>query len=65
MLTILCPECKQSIEFDSDPKIGQQTTCQSCAREWVVTWLYPISLDALEVPEQDETDQERNAHFSR
>ena len=60
MLKILCPECKQSIEFESEPNIGLQTTCQSCAREWVVTWLYPISLDALEVPRQFEADEDQS-----
>ena len=58
MLTILCPECQRPIVFDSEPKIGQQTTCQSCAKDLVVTWLYPISLDSPEISEQIETDVE-------
>ena len=60
MLTILCPECQRPIQFDSEPKIGQQTTCQSCAKDLVVTWMFPISLDSLEVPEQKTVDVERN-----
>ena len=59
MLTILCPECQRPIEFDSEPKIGQKTTCQSCAKDLVVTWLYPISLDSPEVPEQNKTSVEK------
>ena len=48
MITILCPECQKPIELDSDLKIGQQTTCQLCDTELIVTWLFPISLDYLE-----------------
>jgi hypothetical protein len=59
MLTILCPECQRPIEFDSEPKIGQQTTCQSCTKELVVTWLYPVSLDSPEISEQFQTDVEK------
>jgi hypothetical protein len=58
MLTILCPECKRPIEFDSEPKIGQQTTCPSCAKEWVVTWLYPMSLDSVELSEQIKAEED-------
>ena len=58
MLTISCPECQRLIEFDSEPKIGQETTCQSCDKDLVVTWLFPVSLDSLEISEQIEADLE-------
>ena len=58
MITILCPECQQTIKFDSEPKIGQQTVCQSCEKELVVTWLFPVSLDLIEVHDQNLPQQD-------
>jgi hypothetical protein len=48
MVMISCPECQQRIDLVSDPNIGQQTTCQSCNTDFVVTWLFPVNLDYLD-----------------
>ncbi|MFN2237625.1 MAG: hypothetical protein ACK2U1_25625 [Anaerolineales bacterium] len=58
MLTTLCPECQHPIEFNAEPQIGQHTTCQSCAKEWVVIWLYPISLDSVELSDQIKSEED-------
>jgi uncharacterized protein YbaR (Trm112 family) len=55
MITISCPECQQKIDLDSDPKIGQHITCQSCKTDFQVTWLFPICLDYLEISDQVST----------
>jgi uncharacterized protein YbaR (Trm112 family) len=52
MVKVACPECQQRIDLDSEPKIGQHITCQSCKTEFQVTWLFPICLDYLEITEQ-------------
>lgn len=52
MITVSCPECQQQIDLDSDPKIGQRTTCRSCKKDFQVTWLFPIFLDYLEITDQ-------------
>lgn len=50
MITVSCPECKNGINLDSSPEIGQLTKCTSCQTVLEVTWLYPISLDYQEQP---------------
>lgn len=54
MVTIICPECQQSIKLNSDLIVGQQTICQHCDTDFVVTWLFPLCLDFLETKEQIE-----------
>jgi hypothetical protein len=50
-ILVSCPECKQSIELNSDLIVGQHATCPSCNTELVVTWLFPICLDYQETKE--------------
>ena len=63
MVTVLCPECQQRIDLVSDLCIGQQATCQSCNTDFVVTWLFPISLDYLEVAEVVDTEEQPLDNF--
>ena len=63
MVTISCPECQQQIDLISDLSIGQQATCQSCNTDFVVTWLFPIYLDYLEVAEVVESENQRLDNF--
>ena len=53
MVTILCPKCKQPIDLDSNLVVGQQTTCQFCNTDLIVTWLFPVSLDVMEMLDQN------------
>ena len=48
----ICPECQQPITLAPDLAVGQQTTCQDCHVDLVVTWLFPLCLDTTETKEQ-------------
>jgi hypothetical protein len=52
-----CPECQQPIKLNADLIVGQQATCQSCNMDFVITWLFPLSLDTLETTEEFSVDQ--------
>ncbi len=52
MVTISCPEFRQTIDLDVNLKIGQQAACQFCHTDFMGTWLFPICLDYLETEEQ-------------
>ena len=58
MVTISCPECQQPIDLVSNLNIGQQATCKSCNTDFVVTWLFPINLDYLDVAEIIKTEDQ-------
>lgn len=58
MVTTLCPECQHTIEIIPNPQIGQKVTCLDCDVDFEVTWLFPISLDYLEISEKNETISE-------
>ncbi|MFH1633203.1 MAG: lysine biosynthesis protein LysW [Chloroflexota bacterium] len=58
MVSVSCPECRQQIDLDSNPEIGQQVTCQSCNVDLEVIWLFPVCLDYLEIKEQFSTCQD-------
>ena len=45
VLTPRCPECKSMIDIANIPVIGEVILCPDCKREFIVTWLYPITLD--------------------
>ena len=63
MVRISCPECQQQIDLVSDLNIGQQATCQSCNTNFVVTWLFPVSLDYLDVPAYVDTEDQSLDNF--
>jgi hypothetical protein len=43
-----CPNCKGDIEVREDPAIGLQLLCRHCSTEFVVTWLFPLTLDLVD-----------------
>jgi uncharacterized protein YbaR (Trm112 family) len=60
MINATCPECKQLINWDSMPEIGQQLMCVNCSNMLEVTWLFPVFLDYQDketktIDEQDES----------
>ena len=60
-MMILCPDCRQPLDLSADPEIGQHLTCEHCHAVLEVTWLFPLSLDFLEIKEppplqKDESD---------
>lgn len=44
-----CPECKNETEVVSPPELGQRLTCMICNTPLEIVWLYPISLDYVEM----------------
>ncbi len=66
MISVPCPNCKQQIDMDIDLKIGKRVTCQACNMDLVVTWLFPVSLDFLEISENfSETPDESSNQCSQ
>ena len=51
IFTVACPECQQPIDLEAELVVGLQTQCQTCGTDFVVTWLFPISLDYIETNE--------------
>jgi hypothetical protein len=51
-----CPECQQKLVLDYNLYVGQQMTCQNCHKDLVVTWLFPLCLDATEAKDQNSVD---------
>ena len=47
MLLTNCLSCFATIEIQFEAQIGQRVTCEICEREWKITQLNPIELDAI------------------
>jgi len=56
MVNVTCPECFQNLCLETDLKIGQPVQCERCGAALVVTWMYPVSLDLMDIPEQSAPD---------
>lgn len=51
MITGTCPACQSRFEIEEEPDLGIKVTCPECSITYEVTWLYPFTLDYLEVTE--------------
>jgi alpha-aminoadipate carrier protein LysW len=45
MKTAVCPDCGNSVNVGSQPRVGKQVVCETCGAELEVVWLDPIELD--------------------
>lgn len=47
MCSAPCPHCRQTIQLDQNPVIGQNARCENCGVMFEVVWLYPVTLDEV------------------
>jgi hypothetical protein len=45
LVTIICLECEDPIELDSEPRRGQVITCPTCYSEMEVVSVQPLRLE--------------------
>ncbi len=64
MITASCPECKNQINLDTNPEIGQTIKCATCQTILEVIWLYPLSLDYPEYSQQSGISNLKNSDSS-
>lgn len=51
MINGICPACQSNFEIEKEPDLGIKVTCPECFVTYEVTWLFPLTLDYLDLDE--------------